>query len=267
MISEDLDRVYLDRTRQLAEKNALPEVFQTLFSGGMQVIDGSFDPSLLGKKVGYLRKRLSTDAWADQGTLTLDLDKAFPGAHGMFTAEYDSEIDENLVQCLKSAYPNVEAEALPAMIRQEFKDYRRIKSVLLKSERHTFDFREHVPADWSLHAYTRGDARLIETAFANPQFHFIVSPQPIDSRLGLHQLLHEVGHVVRYKEQTPEEIARESDMRGKDKMTVSEKKDLVRSERDANAFALSHLWHFFGPEDMDIFRQLSYTALLGYQRK
>lgn len=267
MGSEDLDRIYLDRTHKLSEKNALPEIFQTLLSGGMYVLDGSFDPSMLAEKVEYLRERLASDVWSEKGTLTFDLRQTFPGAQGTFTVEYDSEIDENLTECLKKyAYPEADLETLRTKIREQYKDYRRIKKVSLASGTHVFNLREHVPANWSLYAYTKSDARLIQTAFANPEFRFIMSPQPIDSRIGIHQLLHEVGHVVVDKEKTPEEIAEGTKRSQQQTMTTSEKTMLIRLERDVNAFALDQLRHFFGPEDIETFRQLSYTALRAYHR-
>lgn len=268
MTSEDFDRAYLERTHKIAEENALPEVFQTLFAGGMSVLDGSFDMSLIDKKVKVLRERLSTESWADKGTVTFDLNRTFPGSRGTFTAEYDSEIDRNLLDCLrKNAYPDADEATLLPMVRDQFKSYRRIKSFTLENEKHVFDLRTHVPEDWSVYAYIPSNARLLDTAFVNTEFHFIMSPQPIDSRLGIHGLFHEVGHVVEDKELTPLEIEKRAEARGKDSMSLDEKKELIQSERKANAFALTNLRHFFGHEDIDIFRQLTYTGQRGYHRQ
>ena len=271
MGSEGLDRVYLNRTWKDAELNALPEIFQTLLSGSMTVVDGQFDVKEIEQNVRYLKERISKpESWSDAGVITLDLKQKFPDSDGQLVINYDSEITPNFFAACRRGNPTLDDEAAMLALKKELKDYRRIISLSLSNQQHVFNMQQHLLENYSVYAYIGDNAPLTKSAWVNPEFRLMVSSQPIDSRYGIYGLFHEVGHVRRHEELTPGQAGGDFEIRQKQshgqRMTHPEQKTVIKSERDADAFALLNLRHFFGSEDMAFFRKLAYSGQRAYHR-
>jgi len=262
MIFEGADRKYVARTRKISEENALPENVSKFLLKSVNFLDSPDDFSVALPVLNTLMTRWGSHEYGQSGALEVRLTHK-AGEHSSYMAfSYDSVLDGNIKSLCKNSY-----DIFDDSLNKRLQDYRRITNLRLYGCGHDFDLYRDAGITASLYASTVSESPL-NSAFYAPKSDVIVSLQRLDTPFGLYGLLHEVGH-ARQRTTKPEKQQRDMHARNKrgeknNPLGIKDKKVIIESERDADAYALRTARHFVEPEHLKLVRKLAYTSQQSY---
>lgn len=247
---------YIDRTAKQSEEKSVPDNSPEAIRANEEV----YQP-------------LSEVQWDTEGTVELNTQNS----HGLkpdcsVTFEYNDNLDQGRINGLPGSNLNPDNydEHHPVVNN---KTYRQIKNMTVTSGgQRIFQLADLLEDNWEVYAFVGKDSdrEMPHGGTVRPDEKFAIAYLDITSPVGLHALLHEIGHLKQIREQARVH-RRQSKVREKISLganiSTREQKLVILNERNAEAFALNTLRQILqSQEQLEALKRLAHRSQKAYHQ-